>query len=872
MQTVTNKKKIIFFITLIIAVILIAAFAIWKVTSGPKLQGVPRPAHSQKDPIGEFKNSVTGGDLEPAAENDLLKLYFDNKTGGIAVEDKGTGEIFCSSPRNAMEDAKATDEMKNQLSSPILLTYFNRKLKTVTVFDSYKNAILLNQVTWAKLENGIRVNMTLGREETSRLIPEQISAESFDILVQRIEENAGSLAAKKVKAFYLFYTWDTADDEQKAKYPGLESTDIYSLKTSLNDRDKKTLEEYFKEAGYTYEEMGKEYAALEYESNTESFPCFKLSVDYILNKNSLEVSLDAGKIWYDKSQFYLSSISMLPYFGAGETGKEGYIFLPDGSGTLIGFNNDGSKSTILTRGKTYGYDAAENQTDRGSIKNEFRYPVFGTKTGERAIFGIITDGDAVSGINCELGNISHSYNTSYADFLICRYDQNAGYNTFEQDPWIKYDEHGYNGYISLKYYFLTGENADYVGMAKAYRNYLLDQGTLTPVIADENLPFILETLGTIEKPVRKFGIPTRDHVAATTFNDSYKMLEFFHEKGVSNLLLRYQDWYNGGYEQTAASAMKVEKAIGGRKELKRLGKNAASLGARVVPDVNFLTHYENKRFDGFSPARDGVRTLFQKNGYYPVLITPAQFMAPFYWSVNPRAVLSYFTSFTSDYDMEGISDISLGSTGEVLNSNYNDGDYVSRQDSKNIVVEMLKRAAQKYDNIIVDAGNAYTFGYADYILNLPATDSSYTIAEQSVPFIQIALHGYVQYANTPLNLSSELDKDVLRGIETGSIPYFFLTYDEGSLIKEAYIYEPYYSVDYDTWRERAAKLYHEFNGVLSGLQNIPISDHEKLAENVYLTTYENGTGIYVNYSNETAEANGVTIAPMSYAVKQIGGQ
>lgn len=871
MQTVTRKKKIIFF-TLIIAAILIGAFAIWKGTSRPKLQGVPRPAHSQKDPIGEFKNSVTGGDLELAVENDLLKLYFDNKTGGIAVEDKGTGEIFYSSPQNAMEDAKATDEMKNQLSSPILLTYFNRKSKTVTVFDSYKNAILLNQVTWAKLENGIRVNMTLGREETSRLIPEQISAKSFDAIIQRIEENVSSLAAKKVKAFYLFYTWDTADDEQKAKYPGLESTDIYSLKTSLNDRDKRTLEEYFKDAGYTYEEMEEEYAALDYVSNTESFPCFKFSIDYILNEDSLEVALDAGKIQYDRSQFYLSSISMLPYFGAGETGKEGYIFLPDGSGTLIDFNNDGSKNTILTRGKTYGYDAAETQTDRGSTKNEFRYPVFGTKTGESAIFGIVTDGDAVSGINCELGNISHSYNTSYADFLISRNDQNVGYNAFEQDPWIKYDEHGYDGYISLKYYFLTGENADYVGMAKAYRDYLLDQGALTPVKADGNLPFMLETLGTVEKPVRKLGIPTRDSVPVTTFDDSYKMLKFFQEKGISNLLLRYQGWYNGGYEQWVASDMKVEKAIGGKKALKKLEKNAGAIGAEVVPDVNFLTHYDNKKFDDFSPTRDGVRTLFQKNGYYPVLITPTQFMAPFYWSVNPRVILSYFTSFTKDYDKVGISNISLGSTGKVLNSNYNDGDYVSRQDSKNIVVEMLKRADEKYDNIIVDAGNAYTFGYADYILNLPATDSSYTISDQSVPFIQIALHGYVQYANAPLNLSSELDKDILSSIETGSIPYFFLTYDEGSLVKEAYLYEPYYSVDYDTWRERAVELYNEFNGVLSGLQNVPISDHEKLAENVYLTTYENGTGIYVNYSSESVDANGVTIAPMSYVVKQIGGQ
>ncbi|MDF2542084.1 MAG: hypothetical protein K0S47_1802 [Herbinix sp.] len=871
MKTVTRKKKIIFFI-IIIAAILICAFAIWKISVRPKLQSVSRPIYSQSDTVGEYENSVVGEGLELAVENDLLKLYFDNETGGVAVEDKGTGEIFTSSPQSALEDAKASDVVKNQLRSPLLLTYYNKDSKTTTVFDSYTNAILLNQVTWAKLDNGIRVNMVMGRPETTRLLPEQISAASFDALLARVEEANSSLAAKKVKAFYLFYTLETADEEQKAKYPILETTDIYTLKTSVNDRDKKTLEGYFQKAGYTYEEMEQEYANLNYVSTAESFPCFKLSIDYILNENSLDVSLNTGAIEYDQSKFFLTYISMLPYFGAGMTGEEGYIFLPDGSGTLIGFNNDGSKTTFLTRGKMYGNDGAEETLDRGSTKYEFRYPVFGVKTAEQAIFGIVTDGDAVSGINAEIGNLSHSYNTSYADFMIRSKSQYVADNAFEQDPWVVYDEKGYDGMISLKYSFLTGENADYVGMAQAYRSYLLNEGKISLVAAEENLPFMLETIGTVKKPIRKLGIPVVDNVAITTFDDSYKMLEYFKEQGISDLNLRYKAWYNGGFYHNVSAHMDVEKVIGGKKGLKDLAEKGTSLGAHIFPDVDFLIHDNNTGLDEYSPTRDGVRTLFQKNGFYPKFITPLLRMTSWYFCVNPEAVLSYYDSFTKDYSNIGLSNISLGSAGEVLNSNYDEDNYVNRQDSKNISAEMLRKADESYEEIIVDGGNAYTFGYADYILNMPTSDSSYLIADQSVPFIQIALHGYIQYADSAINLSSEINKAILNNIEYGCIPYFLLSYNEGSIIKESYVYDDLYSVDYDNWKDRAVEIYQEVNKALSGVQNVPIKDHSKLMEDVYVTTYENGTEIYVNYSDETVETQGVTIAPMSYAIKQIGGE
>ncbi len=871
MHMVKGRKKIILSVA-VIAVILAGILVIWGLSSKTVLQGVPRPDRTKRDALGKYKDIAPGSGLEPAAENDVLKLYFDNETGGIAVEDKGSSKMFYSSPQNAMEDAKASDIMKKQLSSPLLLTYFNLNSKTTTVFDSYTNAFLLNQISWAKIEKGIRVNMVLGREEASKLLPEQISAASFEELAAQVEETSGGSAAKRMKAFYLLYRMEEADEEQKAKYPGLNHTDLYSLKSSITDRDKRTLEEYYKKAGYTYEKMEQEYEELGFVSAAESFPCFKASIDYVLENASLEVILNTGELEYDSSQFYLTYLSLLPYFGASGGEEDGYVFLPDGSGTLIDFNNDGRKNTFLTRGKVYGYDAAESNVDRGSIKNEFRYPVFGIKTGNKAIMGVITEGDALAGINCELGNISHSYNTAYADFMLRYNDKFMASNAFEQDPWIVYDKKGYDGIIAMKYYFLTGEDADYTGMAKAYRSHLLEEGSIAKITDQREVPFMLETIGTVKKPVKTLGIPHVANVAITSFEDAGRMMEYFLDQGVSNLKLRYRAWYNGGYYHSAASDMKVERAVGGRKGLKELAARAEELNVELYPDVDFLLHDYNTQFDNFNANRDGVRTLFQKTGYYPQFIAPLLKMGNWYYSVNPQAVLSYYESFTEDYNKIGIDSISLGSAGEVLNSNYKNSNYVNREDSKNITTEMLKRAQDQYSNILVDGGNAYTLGFTDYILNLPTTDSAYLIADRSVPFIQIALNGYIEYSGTAINLSSDWRKELMTCLEYGTAPYFLLCYNDSSLLKESEIYDSYYSVNFDIWKEQAVSIYRTVNEVLSGVRNSSIHNHEKMAEDVYRTVYDNGTGIYVNYSDEIVEIDGLTIAPMGYAVEQIGGR
>ncbi|AUS95930.1 hypothetical protein CDQ84_07575 [Clostridium thermosuccinogenes] len=828
-------------------------------------------ATQQNDSPGEGTDHKTGGGdeekeismqkanpelgLAAGAENEHLVLYFDNTTGGIAVRDKASGKMFYSNPPTAKEDQKTSDETKQQLMSQVELVYNIKGKEGDFSLNSYSQALLLEQVSWGKIENGIRVSMTIGRAEQRLLLPKQIGKTSFE------ENILGKIKSerqkKQMQAFYIL--------NPKEEMPGAVE-DVYTLKTSANDRDKRVLEEIVKSTGYTYEMLEQDYEAIGYEPEKAVFPSFSMDIDYILQGNSLTVQLDAGNIVYDEDTFNLVSLSLLKYFGAGETREKGWIFLPDGSGTLIGFNNDGTKKTLLTTGKVYGDDSAVTRFERGSIKQDFRFPVFGIHRGDSTLLAIIDDGDAVADINGMMGGINHSWNTAYANFTIRNKDKFIEENAFEQAPWIIYEKKPYKGNITLKYYFLVGDDADYPGMAKAYRNYLIEKGALKKITAGDNIPFYLETLGSIDMIVRKLGLPISTQVPITTFEQAEGMINRLSQRGVDNIKLRYKAWYNGGYYYTAPSKMKVEKVIGGAGGLSELSKKAQAMGAEVYPDVDFVHVPSSSMFDGFSPRKDSIRNLFQKTAFYAELDPVEQAYMNIMWCITPNRIPEYFNRFSKAYDKLNIRSFSLSTLGKSLYSDFKSNNQINRQEAKDYFVKVLKAASEKYENIISDYGNAYIYPYADHLLNLPEEDSSFLISDKQVPFIQIALHGYIPYAGQALNLANEVRPAMLKAIEYGNGAYFVLNHGEDSILKAAGVYNQQGSMNFSYWEEEAADIYARMNEALRDVQDQAITDHKEVADQVFVTTYENGKSIIVNYSSQKASFKGVTVQPLDFAV------
>jgi hypothetical protein len=124
----------------------------------------------------------------------------------------------------------------------------------------------------------------------------------------------------------------------------------------------------------------------------------------------------------------------------------------------------------------------------------------------------------------------------------------------------------------------------------------------------------------------------------------------------------------------------------------------------------------------------------------------------------------------------------------------------------------------------------------------------------------------VEYAGEPGNLSSDLEREVLRWVEMGYTPFFELTYDNTEELMYTN-YQSLFSAEYTAWRERVAWAAKQFTeSPLSELHDQLIVRHERLSDTLVKVTYESGAAVYVNYADNPAKADGMVIEARSWKV------
>ena len=107
------------------------------------------------------------------------------------------------------------------------------------------------------------------------------------------------------------------------------------------------------EAGYDEEEMNVDREAYG-DGEAASRALFVIPVTYRLEGDQFIVNVSTENI--EGNDFILQSITVLPYFGAAGTKQQGYMFVPDGSGSIINLNN-GKLDAYPYNETLYGIDA-----------------------------------------------------------------------------------------------------------------------------------------------------------------------------------------------------------------------------------------------------------------------------------------------------------------------------------------------------------------------------------------------------------------------------------------------------------------------------------------------------------------------------------
>ena len=807
-------------------------------------------------PLKEAKSDVKGMVL--AAENDILKLYASTETGEIAVVDKRNGEITYSNPADADEDAIATETNKNYLKSQIILDYFNES-RTQGTLDSYSYCTSRGQLQTESIENGIRFIYTIGdlTGETG-IVPQYISRETLDRVIAALPEKEAKFVSKK------FIESDVAEGYLEM----LEST----VKGASQLRK---LNNYFEEAGFTEEEYITE---MENSGVEGAVPIsFVIPLEYRLLEDGINVSVPMCKV-EEYGGGALFRIQLLRYFGTAGKEENGYMLVPNGSGSLIHFNN--GKTTAATYSEyVYGIDPLASEYTVMENTEDVKMALFGIFREKSSIFATIEDGASLSYLTAGVAGKVNEYNYVYPTFVLRGNDKLAMFGSTGNEADLPIVETNfYDANLTVRYTMLTEENEGYAGAANYYRERLVKEGVLKPKEeSSQDIKFYYDVLGGAAMTRFFLGVQYDGLFAMTTFDQAAEMSKDLAEQGISNQVMNYQGWMNGGYYHDVPDKLKVPLKLGGKSSLEKLSDTVENAGGTFYADVAFQkVTFISKRY-----SYNKETSRYYGTGYVADfgLVNPANlrktsglgYEENLYDLISPKFLVRYTDQFTKKIQKFDITGISLRDLGNELHSDKKRTNVIDREQALDVVTAQLNQLSGKTGKkIMINDGNDYAFAYADDMINVPLKDNDYYIVDETVPFYEMLIHGYIDYAGSVINLSDTYDKAdvVLSLVETGASPHFIFTWENASEIKNTGL-NRFYATTYDNWKEDAIAIYREVNEALKLVDGAEMTGHEIMNENIRAVTYSNGITIYVNTGYEDQSINGMTVPARSY---EIGGE
>ena len=642
---------------------------------------------------------------------------------------------------------------------------------------------------------------------------------------------------------------------------------------------------------YTFEMMYEDEAFCNYEHKYESKPVFRCSLEYTFNEdNSLSVRLPSNSIVFDETEYILRSITPLQYFGAADFRNDGYIFLPDGSGSIIQFEDFRNSNIAMSSSLSiYGNDYCYSEIT-GAHKQPLTMPVYGIASSKQVggsvqslgYFAILEEGASMASMNVR--------------YMSKTFKEGAVYTTFTPYPSDKFDisdtisvggssfysivsESKYTGSYVTRYVMLSGNNANYMGMAEYYRDYLVKNGTLTAMEnVSDDLPLYLEALGSIEVVEKFLTFPVNVSKAITTFEDietiyeelgqakqkmldkaaEYDALAFAESDNnelkkdyeeiaanyrrlaakvvdIDNINFKLTGFANGGLYYTYPAKVKWERSLGGKSDFKDLLETAADRtdadsNFGIYPDFDFQYINNTALFDNVGKRGTVSRMVdnryASKQVYNSVL---GEFETVYAMIVSADALDELYDKFIDKYEKYDVTGISVSTLGSDLNSNFDEDNPVSRDEAQGYVTDLLDRIANESNySVMISQGNIYAVKYADHILDVCTDSSYYRYSSYTIPFVGMILHGYVNYAGKALNYSGSPDYDLLRSIENGASIYYVIGYQNTDLMKDDEKLNKYYSVSYENWYDDIVEKYATINEVLGDIQNFKIIDHKVL--------------------------------------------
>ncbi|WP_430535524.1 DUF5696 domain-containing protein [Listeria rocourtiae] len=581
----------------------------------------------------------------------------------------------------------------------------------------------------------------------------------------------------------------------------------------------------------------------------------KMNLKVTLAADGVHVAIPDGKI-VEPGKVQILAVNVYPFLGATKDAEiSGYMFIPDGSGGLIRYEDTGVKMDTPYSAAIYGTDVGVTPVTVSPDTNASyvaSVPVFGMVhgAGQNGMLAVVEKGAEYGEIVAYKAGLSTDFNWITTGFTYRSvYKQptsKTGGKAIElyQDKRNEFD-------ISLVYRFLDGDDADYVGMAKSYQAYLVDQKVLT--CSRESGPIMrLEFLGGEVQP----GLFRDSLVVMTPIVDLTRHVQALGQDGVDDLLIVYQGWNHGGLSASWPNKFPFEKKLGSDTDLADAMK---ALDDRNVP-LYFQTDYtkayeEAKGIDASGFAKQvNTKTIERDvNGIVSYLLLP-------------DGALELAKIDAESYAEYSMTHLAVENSASTLYSTYNSGHSFSRTDSMEKVQAVLAELRKnKHAKTALYQPNDYAWKHAAAYLDMPMGNSNYIYESDAVPFLQIVLKGYIDFYAPYSNFSASQTENLLQLVDFGALPSFYLTSEDSYALSKTPAKDIYTS-QFSNWKPEIESKYHEVRKVAEATSGATIEQRDIVATGIVRVTYSNGTRVVVNYTKEDYKIGNKTVAAKDFAI------
>ena len=556
-----------------------------------------------------------------------------------------------------------------------------------------------------------------------------------------------------------------------------------------------------------------------------------LEVHLSLNERGLEVYIPSDKIAESGDIYGLTSISVFPYFGAvRENLAPGYMLIPDQVGGLIRFEKP-IEATI--RALFYGGDQGLNDNTRAYLS----LPVVGMvhHVNHQGFYVSVDEGAELSELQAVFWSSRTRYYRTQLNFQlrpIYKAIINAAGDGRDQIPEALTNK----DYRAT--YTLLGDDANYVGIANHYQDYLLNEGALVKQEVSQ-LPYLLQFLMGDQTP----SFLGTTYLEMTSAEEVESILTQLLNQNVSPSVVALLGWSKDGVIDQSPYRL---RDVSGLKDLEAF---MTSQGIDVLRHQDYVSSSELSERIGFN--RDVALNYSRLK------------MSVSRGSLNAQAINRYFVYPERSLALSNQDDLSsayLTSIGGMLNSFYDQGFY-DRIDTRMIYDELLT----SYETLMLNQPSLYALKYADYYTHMPIIHSQYYFYTDTVPFVPIVLSGILPVFSSELNFNAIGDILKLQMLDYGMYPNFIIT-EEPTQTMRFTRSNVFFTTHFNVFENEIRSTYDQFKDIYDAVGFQKVISRDVLDLGIVRITYEDQTQLLINYTNDIYTIGNVNIDALSAEV------